>query len=43
MSEWYGVRTAVVDETTVPGRRDKRTAPESEVEVPPSEEQTAQE
>ena len=43
MSEWYGLRPAGVSERTAPRRPDERTAPEPEVEVPPSEELVAEE
>jgi len=43
MSEWYGLRPTVMSERTAPTRPDERAAPESEVEVPPSEEPVAEE
>jgi hypothetical protein len=43
MSEWYGVRAAVVSEKPVRTRPGESTSPESEAEVPPGEEPTADE
>jgi hypothetical protein len=43
MSEWYGLSPAVVREKPAPRRPEERTAPEPDVEVPPSEQPVAEE
>jgi hypothetical protein len=38
MSEWYGLRTPVVKERTMPPPPVEQTTPDSDADVPPDEE-----